>query len=58
MSVVTIMVDVPMSVSTCWLPIVVNVPQDMLFYPTNLTASEKVKSLKSCYAIVLKHLLT
>ena len=42
MSVVTIMVDVPMSVSTCWLPIVVNVLLDILYCLTNVTALKEV----------------
>ena len=42
MSVVTIMVDVLMSVSTCWLPIVVNVLLDILYCLTNVTALKEV----------------
>ena len=45
MSAVKIMVDVPMSASTCGVPIVVNVLLDTLFYLINENASEKVNRL-------------
>ena len=43
------MEDVPMNVSTCWVPIVVNVLLDIIFYLTNVTASEMTVGMIELY---------